>query len=327
MTEQLPVHLNGDDPCYVWGRALDGAGGALDLAAVPNASGPRWFHIDYSSATAASWLADRGLDGMVAESLLRLETRPRMALMEGGVLIVLRGVNTNPGADPEDMVSIRLWVEPDRLITVRQRRVLSAQDVRTALDEGRGARSVAGLVTELVERLADRIGTFVDAIDDQVTEYETAIESDEGSVVRAKVSATRRQIAVVRRYLAPQRDALDALYRHSKDVLDGEHAFLVREQADRIMRYVEDLDLARERTIVIQEELLNRIAQQQNARTYVLSLVAAVFLPISFITGLFGMNVGGLPGLERADAFWFVAGAMGAIALGILLWLRLSKWL
>lgn len=268
-----------------------------------------------------------GLDPMTVESLLRQDTRPRTALMNGGALFVLRGVNTNPGADPEDMVSLRFWIEGDRLITVRQRKVLSAQDVRTTLDEKRGPHSIAGLVAALVERLADRIATFVDAIDERISQFEAEIESDAADSMRADVSATRRQIAVVRRYLAPQREALDVLYRQSKGVLDEEHAFQIREQSDRIMRYVEDLDLARERTLVIQEELLDRAVQQQNARMYVLSLVAAIFLPISFITGLFGMNVGGMPGLDRPDAFWIVAVIMLAISLGIVSWLRLRKWL
>jgi zinc transporter len=92
--------------------------------------------------------------------------------------------------------------------------------------------------------LADRIASFVDAIEERVTEYETSVESGGTRRIRTEVSAARRQIAVVRRYLAPQRDALDALYRQSKGVLDDEHAFAVREQSDRITRYVEDLDLA-----------------------------------------------------------------------------------
>ena len=72
---------------------------------------------------------------------------------------------------------------------------------------------------------------------------------------------------------------------------------------------------------------MNRIAQEQNARTYVLSIVAAIFLPISFITGLFGMNVAGLPGIEEPMAFNLVSFAMGAIVVGIVVYFRTRKWL
>jgi zinc transporter len=133
-------------------------------------------------------------------------------------------------------------------------------------------------------------------------------------------------VAVVRRFLAPQRDALDNLFRYARGLLDEEQTFAVREQADRITRYVEDLDLVRERALVVQEELLNRIAQEQNARMYVLSVVAAIFLPITFITGLFGMNVAGLPGTEATLSFWWVTGFMAIISVGVVVLFWIKRW-
>ena len=100
----------------------------------------------------------------------------------------------------------------------------------------------------------------------------------------------------------------------------------MREQSDRITRYVEDLDLARERTIVLQEEILNRIAQEQNSRTYVLTIVAAIFLPLSFLTGVFGMNVAGLPGTTDTGAFLYLSLGMACVAIGSIICMRLKKW-
>jgi zinc transporter len=97
--------------------------------------------------------------------------------------------------------------------------------------------------------------------------------------------------------------------------------------SDRITRYVEDLELVREKAMVLQEELINMMAQQQNDRMYVLSIIAAIFLPISFITGLFGMNVAGLPGINEPSAFVYVAGFMTAMVVTILAIFRLKKWL
>ena len=122
-------------------------------------------------------------------------------------------------------------------------------------------------------------------------------------------------------------DALSSLYRSSSDVLGEGDVRHLRDQADRIARYVEDLDLVRERAVMLQEEIQNRLAEQQNARTYLLSVVAAIFLPLSFLTGIFGMNVAGLPGTEAPDAFLLLSLGMTAIALGLALWLRWKRWL
>ncbi len=316
-----------NDPCFVFGLQLDGqGGGTAPSATATDSAHPSWLHIDYSSPTAKTWLLERGLSTGVVETLVREETRPRAVPMGPGVLVVLRGVHANPGSEPEDMVSLRMWIEPNRLITVRQRKMFSAQDVRQSLVEGRGPKTIPDLVTELIERIADRISLFVDSIEEEALAFEEAVETGEPNALRRDVSALRRQTAVVRRYLAPQREALDALFRHSKDILDDAHSYAVREQCDRITRYVEDLDLVRERTLVIQEELLNRLAQEQNARMYVLSIVAAIFLPITFITGLFGMNVAGLPGVEDPAAFWIVCGVMLFLLVGVAVLFRIKRW-
>lgn len=319
------------DSCFVFGFQLDGSGSGKAIEpgteTISESAGlPTWYHLDYSAGDAERWMLDRGIPPQVAETLTRSDSRPRALTFGDGVLVVLRGVNSNPGAEPEDMVSLRLWIQRGRLISVRQRRLLSAQDVRATVEAGNGPVDIPDLVNTIIERVADRIGDFVDTIEERIDAYEQDVETDNPNEVRRDVTALRRQTAVVRRFLAPQRDALDSLYRHSLDILDDNQTYMVREQSDRITRYVEDLDLIRERALVIQEELMNRIAQQQNARMYVLSIVAAVFLPITFISGVFGMNVGGLPGVEETSSFWILTGVMfiiSAVVMG-LFWIK--RW-
>lgn len=312
--------------CFVHGVTLTGDGSCSDINDNSSEQQPVWLHLDYSESDCAATLKAIGVPDGVVESLVRASTRPRTLVEKGGTLIFLRAVNLNPGDDPDDMVSLRAWLEPNRLITIRQRRVFSIQDIRRELEAGNGPKSIPELFLTIVERLADRISEYVDAIEDKVGVFEESVETSNSNQVRVAVSSLRRQSAMVRRYLAPQRDALDAFYRQSRDALSEKLVFALHEQTDRIVRYVEDLDLVRERCLVLQEELMNRIAQEQNARMYVLSIVAAVFLPISFVTGMFGMNVAGLPGLEAPVAFALVAGTMTAIVAGILLYLKLKKW-
>jgi zinc transporter len=315
------------DSSYVFGWKLDGNGGGQPLASPADAAGDKiWLHFDYSKQGIEQELIGLGLDPWVVESLVRVDTRPRTAILPDGVLVLGRAINMNPGADPEDMVSLRFWLEPGRLITVRQRRLFAVQDVSETLSRGRGPTSVSALLVEIVEKLADRIKEFVDTIEERIDEFEEQVETSPAGEMRTSISGIRRQTAVVRRFISPQRDALDALYRDSKGILSQQQAFMIREQADRIARDVEELDLVRERSLVITEELLNRIAQEQNNRMYLLSIIAAIFLPITFITGLFGMNVAGLPGVEYPGAFLVVGIGMLVVSIATLVILRAKRW-
>ena len=225
------------------------------------------------------------------------------------------------------MVSLRFWIEADRIISLRHKRVLSTQDVKDEIVSGKGPKTTSELLSTVIERVADRIADYVDGVEAKMLEYEDAADVENIVKLRANVSNLRREAAMVRRYLAPQREALEALFRQSATLLVKEDRHYVQELSDRIIRYVEDLDLVREKAVVLQEELMNLTAQQQNDRMYVLSIVAVIFLPISFVTGLFGMNVAGLPGLETPSAFFYVAMAMTVMVVGALAYFRFKKWL
>jgi zinc transporter len=234
-------------------------------------SGIHWTHIEYTNPGALGWLMNAGLPEVAAETMTRTETRPRVFTFDQGTLLNLRGVNLNPGEDPEDMVSVRLWLAKGRIITARQRRVISIEDMLQDFEKGKGPASEGEFLVSLVEHIASRIGEAVDTIDDQIARFEDELGTP--SDTRAPLSKIRRQTAALRRFLAPQREALESMYRVSRDWLDENEAHYLREQADRITRYVEDLDLNRERTLVLQEELQNRIAQEQNSRGFLLTII------------------------------------------------------
>ena len=100
----------------------------------------------------------------------------------------------------------------------------------------------------------------------------------------------------------------------------------LRESADRISRYVEDLEANRDRAAVTQEELATRLAESMNRISYLLTIVAAVFLPLGFLTGLLGINVGGIPLAEDTRGFVIICGVLLVIGIGQLCYFRSRKW-
>ena len=308
--------------------ALDGKGGGRKLtptefAVAPRGAEVRWVHIDYGLEAGRHWLEqDSGLSEIAVDALLADEPRPRSLLTGDALLVILRGVNSNAGADPEDMVSLRMWLEADRIISVRRRRLASIQDLRDLLAAGNGPKDSGEFLHELVDRLLDRIGETVHGVDDLADELEDAVLSIEGRELRPKLGALRRQAIALRRYIAPQRDAIARLQTEKVSWLKDIDRARLREGADRITRYVEDLDAARDRVAVTQEELSNRLAEEMNRTMYLLSVVAAIFLPLGLLTGLLGINVGGIPGTESPYAFALVALSLVVIASLLSWWFR-----
>ncbi len=277
---------------------------------------PIWVHLDRSHAQSKQWLQkESGLDPIVCEALLAEETRPRTLVVGQGLLAILRGVNLNPGADPDDMISVRLWVEKDRIITLRARRAMAIQDIRETIDAGTGPKGPADFLVALTVRLIDRMGPVLAGIDEAIDDAEEQVLEAQSHELRMKLGRLRREPIGLRRYIAPQRDAIARLQVEVIPWLDDLHRARLREVSDRVTRYVEDLDALRERAAVIQEELAGRLAEQMNRTMYILSLVAAVFLPLGLITGLLGINVGGIPGTDSHWGFTIVCVLMAALAV------------
>jgi len=322
------------DGGLVFAYILDGKGGGEPVhwdgvRSFDRSSGRTlWVHLDYHGEEAGKWLMqESGLDPVVTEALTEKETRPRAHVHAGGISAILRGVNHDPAADPEDMVSVRVWVESGLVITMRHRRVLAVDDLRKTVEAGNGPDSPGEFLDMLSDTLLDRMGGVISRLDDEVDDLEELVLSAESYELRPRIADVRRKAITLRRYLAPQREALARLTTEKTDVLDDVHRSRLRESADRATRYVEDLDSARERASVTHEELDGRLSERMNKTMYVLSIVATIFLPLGFITGLLGINVGGMPGAGDPLAFWGVCLFLVVLVGAELYLFKKKKWL
>jgi len=325
--------LMSEDDGLIGAYQLDGQGGGREIAwaemdALASKENLQWFHFDRNGAEVEPWLREKsGLRPLQVDALLADETRPRVVFMDNGILMTLRGVNLNPGANPEDMVSLRMWIEPTRIFTVRIRRLMAVNDVREKLTQNIGPKSTIDVLRMLAAGLLQRLNPVLEQMNDEIDELENDMVENPNADIRHRLKDLRRQAIALRRYLAPQREALAHLYAEDVAWIDKEYRMAFRETADQSARIVEDLDAMRERAAVIQDELTNRTAEHMNRNMYTLSVVAALMLPLGVITGMLGMNVGGMPLSESKHGFPIVMGMLGLIvALQVLIYRRL-KWI
>ncbi len=312
---------------------LDGNGGAerLDWNGVerwsPN-DGILWLNLDYTLPDSERWLRMHSqIDPLVRDSLLDPDPRPRALAQGEDLLLIVRGINLNQGAAPEDMISIRAWVEPRRILTMRHRQSRSIKALAADVERGAGPRNAGELVAHLVERVVEHAGLRVDQIGDSIAACEDQVLVETRGELRAQLADLRRRAIALRRFLAPQREALGKLSQVGVPWLDEQSRKRVVEAADRMTRTVEELDAARDRAAITQEELQSKVAETTNQRLYVLSIITAVFLPLGFVCSLLGVNVGGVP-LQHDDwAFWALCGVF-TIGVATQLWVfRRRGWI
>lgn len=159
------------------------------------------------------------------------------------------------------MVAIRVWADDQRVLSTRRRKLLSIEDVLASM-ENRPITGTADLIVRLVTRLVDRMGLVIEDVEDRLVDMETAVSVRTVTDLRTELADLRREAITLRRYLAPQREALAVLQGGTLSWLGDQDRLLLREVSDRLIRYLEDLDAIRERAGVVREELMSRASEQ-----------------------------------------------------------------
>lgn len=279
-------------------------------------TGVRWTHVDISQAADRDWLENGAGLGEEALELLRLPRRlSRRDYFDGGVVVTLCFVDL---ADPfaRDAVrSLALVVRSESVITVGNGTGAIAKDVERAWR--RGTVSVGTpleLLAALVVEFAKRLEPFVAGISEDADDIEDDLLAGEAVRPIETLDGIRRKISRLRRYVAAIQNVLGLITADPTVVTGREDSEALAAATDYIARHAETLANCQERTELLHDKIENELAREMAKATYNLTIVATVFLPLTFITGLLGMNVSGIPEAHDPWGFWVVFGVLVAIA-------------
>jgi zinc transporter len=286
----------------------DGKGHAVEPAAAcaqqPDPARLVWAHLDGREEETLAWLrAHGGMPETVIYALTAIETRPRCEAIAEGALVNLRGPAETPD-EGDPLVSIRLWLEQGRVISVSYRPIAPIHLLREQMEKGE-IKDPGDFVSHLGMLITKKIDPIITDLGDLVDDCETMLEPRHAFDTRRKIASARSDAIVYRRFIVPQREALTTLAGLQAGWLEDDDRLHLREAADRFARMAEELESVRERSALIHEQLTDLRSELMEDRALLISVVALVFLPLTFVTGLFGMNVGGIP-FQHGAGFWIV---------------------
>ncbi len=290
--------------------------------------GDLWLHLDRTSESSRAWLhTDSGLGAHVVDGLLASNTRPRIEAVDGGLLLTLRGVNLNENAEPSDMISLRIWIDSHRLISLEREHLRSVAAIADRIRSKEGPRSTGELLVELLGGLTSRVGPIVDRVNEQLDNLEDQILSPDFYDDRNELILLRQQVIMLHRHIKPQAEVLVSLHQLNHELIDDGRQRSLKDAINRNRRYVEDLEAAKNRMQVLQDELSNQLSEKINHRMYAATMIAAILLPMTILTGLLGINVGGIPGADSPAGFLVVCVILALMGVAGFWVIRWCKWL
>lgn len=270
-----------------------------------------WFHYkleidDDTSSVINEVKSYIEMDDYTLEELFSEDTRPAFKNYQNGHLLIIRCINPNRTITLDEMVPLHIWIKDRTIITVSYSDVFAVENLKSDI-ESLQIQSRSAFMIELFTRIIDRITEVVNEIDSSIDDLDSELESNDFSISIELLLQQRKRLLALRRYTNPQKDLIQKSLKGTGINYDESQSFIFRDLSDQYYKLIEDIDHLRDKLTVILESVNNKRNENMNQTMYTLSIVASLFLPLGFLTGLLGVNVGGMPGVDSNNAFWILS--------------------
>jgi magnesium transporter len=299
------------------------------------AAGLTWIHLDAPDALAAGMLAGRfGWHPLDVEDVLSKRQRPKVDdyVDEGYLFAVLHFPVYDPTIQRLNAAELDVFVGPDYLVTLPTvelkpvSRLFARCEENEAFREQLFSKGSGRLLYEVLDDLFDYCFPILDKIGHKLDSLEDDVFEGRSEEVVRDLSNVKQEIISYRKIIKPERSTLRLLERHVERFLPEELEEYFDDIVDAAERIWDMLDNYKEVVEALEDTNESVISHRQNDILRVLTIFSVILLPLTLITGLFGMNVR-FPGFETAWAFWVVFGIMVCALGSMLAFFRLKRWL
>jgi magnesium transporter len=254
---------------------------------------------------------------------------PKAESYPGYLYVVLHGIDVSKAEEAFATRDVDFFIGPNWLVTVHDGQSRSIGHMRELCDRHDRLLSEGpvGLFHRIVDAMVDHYRPVMDAIEARIDELEEeAFEGD--SELARRMLSVRHELAQMRRVLMPQRDVIGRLARREFSAVSDEMAYRFRDIHDHVVRLADEAILFQDRVTGILEVNLASISNRLNQVMKVLTVMSTIFLPLTVLSGMWGMNVP-LPHFPGGDTaqFWWVAGIMTVVAGAMLAVFRRNHWM
>ena len=255
---------------------------------------------------------------------------PKVESYDGYLYLILHGIAFEKRERRFQTRDVDFFLGRNYLVTIHDGRSRSVAKLREMCDKHWHilAGGPVGLLHRIVDSMVDHYRPEIEALEQRIDamEHEAALGGRE-SMVR-EILSLKRDLSSLRRVVIPQRDAIGRLARREFQMVADEMAYRFRDVYDHLVRLSDEAALFQDRVTGILDVHLSAISNRLNQVVKVLTVMSTIFLPLTVLTGMYGMNVT-LPHLPGGDPaqFWWVLGIMVALAAGMLAVLRSRDWI
>lgn len=284
-----------------------------------------WLHFNLAHAHAIRWMQRHApLPDTFFEALRESAYSTRIERDDDALMGVLNDAHFDFAFEPFDIATLWICVLPHLVVTARVHPLRSVDALRTAVRNGQAPRSSVALLEQLMRTQAAGLVDIVRGVTQRIDSIEDELLAGRLNHKRARLGVLRRLLVRLQRLLAPEPAALFRLLQHPPAWMGADDVQELRDSTEEFSVVLRDMQGLQERIKLLQEELAASVQEANSRSLFVLTVVTVLVLPINILTGLLGMNVGGIPLASSEHGFWVVVCIL-AVFTAVAGWLALRS--
>ena len=302
------------------------------ISVVKNFNGVSWVNIDglHDEKSIEQICTHVGIHKLSMEDILSIGQRPKLEEYNDYLQAVIKLLSVEPEDDNIEYEQITFILKEKTLITFQEKTGDVFNSVRNRIKEGKGLirrRGADYLLYALLDSVVDHYFIILDNFSEKLEDLETELLDNPDKNSLNKLHGLRRETLLLRRTIYPLREMVGKFEKLDEPLISHDIKVFIRDLYDHTIKVIENIDVLRDMTSGLIDLYMNSASYKMNEIMKVLTIMSAIFIPITFIAGMYGMNFVNMPELEYKNGYFIVLGVMVVVLIGMLVFLKRKKWI
>lgn len=271
---------------------------------------------------------DLGFHFLAVEDCRDVGTPPKMEDYGDFLFFVFRGINYSSGAHALDTLGIKIFITERVMVTVHHKRAKSIEEVCQRIEKNpQLMNSMETLFFTILDTLTDNMMPVVDHIEGRLEDFQHKVFEKFSPAILEEIFELKKWVLRLKRFMLPQREIIIRLIHSAPSMFHGEWQFYLRDVRDHTEKVIDHLEIYEQLFPDAMNTYLNQVTNRMNEVMKTMSIIATLMLPLSFVTGIFGMNFRVMPLVDLGSVgFWVTIGFMALLFIGMVVYFRRKDW-
>jgi magnesium transporter len=271
-----------------------------------------------------------GVHKLSMEDVLSVGQRPKLEEYNDYLQAVIKILSLDPDDGNVDYEQLTFILKGNILISFQEKTGDIFNSVRNRIREGKGMirkRGAGYLLYALIDLIVDHYFIIIENLSEKLEDLETEILDNADKNSLNKLHALRRETLLLRRTIYPLREMVGKFEKLEEPLINNDIKVFIRDLYDHTVKVIENIDILRDMSSGLIDLYMNTASNKMNEIMKVLTIMSAIFIPITFIAGLYGMNFVNMPELQYQNGYYIILGIMMVVLIGMLIFLKRKKWI